>query len=157
MRPSDINMTARSSGRSSFPGWIPGALKRVSSREDVVPAHIRVLGAKLNNDTRRYMRQKLSRALEKFAQSIERVTVRVKDVNGPRGGIDQLCRIKVVLSKLPSVLVETRHALLDVAFRSALARTERAVRKSVQRRRMKPRKLATRPRMRRLTGSLIGL
>jgi ribosome-associated translation inhibitor RaiA len=87
------------------------------------------------------MRQKVSRALRKFAQSIERVTVRVKDVNGPRGGIDQLCRIKVVLSKLPSVLVETRHAVLDVAFRNVLARTERAVRKSVQRRRMKPRNL----------------
>jgi ribosome-associated translation inhibitor RaiA len=141
--------------RSPFPGWIPKALKRESSRE-VVPAHIRVLGTNLNKNTRVYMRQKVSRALRKFAQSIERVTVRVKDVNGPRGGIDQLCRIKVVLSKLPSVLVETRHAVLDVAFRNVLARTERAVGKSVQRRRMKPRKLATRPSMRGLTGSPIG-
>jgi ribosome-associated translation inhibitor RaiA len=137
--------------RSFFPGWIPKALKHESSRE-VVPAHIRVLGTSLNKNTRSYMRQKVSRALRKFAQSIERVTVRVKDVNGPRGGIDQLCRIKVVLSKLPSVLVDTRHALLDVAFRNVLARTERAVRRSVQRRRMKPRKLAARPRMHRLTG-----
>ena len=147
MRRSDI-LTGRSAGRSPFPGWIPKAVKRESDRADVVPAHIRVLGANVNKDTRRYMRQKLTRALGKYARSIERVTVRMKDVNGPRGGIDQLCRIKVVLSKLPSVLVETRHALLDVAFRSALGRTERAVRKSVQRRRMKPRKPATRPRTR---------
>lgn len=35
----------------------------------------------------------------------ERISVRVKDVNGPRGG---LCRIKVVLSDLPSVVFEAQ-------------------------------------------------
>ncbi|BFU94408.1 MAG: hypothetical protein NTNFB02_11300 [Nitrospira sp.] len=130
--------------RSPFPGWIPKALKRESGRAEVVPAHIRVLRANLNKDARRYIRQKLSRMLGKYAQSIERVTVRVKDVNGPRGGIDQLCRIKVVLSNLPSVLVEARNAFIDVAFRRALAGVERAVRRSVQRRRMKPRKVGAR-------------
>ena len=141
MRLSEITR-GRNAGRSSFPGWIPRALKRQSGQHLVI-AHIRVSGTRIKKDTRSYIRQKLTRTLAKFAQSIERVTVRVKDVNGPRGGIDQLCRIKVVLSRLPSVLVEARNAFLDVAFRSALSRIERAVRKSLQRRRMKPRKLGT--------------
>ena len=134
--------------RSPFPGWIPKALKRESGRADLVPAHIRVLGANLNKDTRRYIREKLSRTLAKFAQSIERVTVRIEDVNGPRGGVDQVCRIKVVLSNLPSVVVEAKHAFVDNAFRRALAGTERAVRRTVQRRRMKPRKSGGRARTR---------
>ncbi|MFY4728890.1 HPF/RaiA family ribosome-associated protein [Nitrospira sp. BLG_2] len=140
----------RSSSRSRFPGWVPKADKRKSGRGDVqlVPAHIRVLGIDLSKDQRAYIRQRLSRKLKKFADAIERVSVRVKDVNGPRGGTDKVCRIKVVLSNLPSVVFEAQDAALDVAVGSALDGTERAVRRSVQRRRMKPIKVGTRPKAR---------
>lgn len=50
---------------------------------------------------------------------IERVTVRFVDVNGPRGGVDTVCRIKVVLSNRPSILVEKRAHSYDGAFASA--------------------------------------
>jgi CBS domain-containing protein len=135
-----LDELGRSSTRSVFPGWIPRGLKRKSSRlgVSVVPAHIRVLGTKLSKDERIDIRQQLGRRLGKFGPSIERVTVRVDDVNGPRGGIDQLCRIKVVLSGLPSVVFEAQDASLDIAIGKALAGTERAVRRTVQRRRMKP-------------------
>jgi len=141
--------SGRSSPPSRFPGWIPKAAKRKSARRNVrlVPAHIRVLGANLSQDQRASIRQKLDRKLAKFADSIERVSVRVTDVNGPRGGIDQICRIKVVLSNLPSVLFEAQDATLDVAIGSALVGTERAVRRTLQRRRMKPIKVGTRSRV----------
>ena len=133
---------------SVFPGWIPRPLKRKSSLHDVrmIPAHIRALGANLSKDTRTEIRNKLNRKLGKFAKAIERVSVRVKDINGPRGGIDQVCRIKVVLSNLSSVVFEAQDASLDVAIGSALTGIERAARRSLQRRRMKPRKGAARSR-----------
>ena len=86
--------------------------------------------------------------LGKFARSIERISVRVKDLNGPRGGIDHVCRIKVVLSGLPSVVYEAKAESLDAAIGSALAGTERAVRRSLKRRRMKPIKVGVRSRSR---------
>ena len=76
--------------------------------------------------------------LGKFASSIERVSVRIEDVNGPRGGVDQACRIKVVLSGLPSVIFESRDASLRNAVDAALAGAERTVRRALQRRRTKP-------------------
>jgi ribosome-associated translation inhibitor RaiA len=112
----------------------------------MIPAHIRALGANLSKDTRTQIRIKLNRKLGKFAKAIERVSVRVKDINGPRGGIDQVCRIKVVLSNLSSVVFEAQDASLDVAIGSALTGIERAARRSLQRRRMKPRKGAARSR-----------
>ena len=138
----------RRSRRSPFPGSVPRALKPKLGRTEApfTPAHIRVLGSKLSKDKRRTIRKKLGRRLGKFAPAIERVSVRVKDVNGPRGGIDQLCRIKVVLSDLPSVVFEAQDAVLDRAIERALAGTERTVRKSVRRRRMKPVKVHVRPR-----------
>ncbi len=140
----------RNSTRSPFPGWIPRTLKRKSGRTDVplVPAHIRMLGADLSKEQRASIRQKLGIKIGKFANSIERVSVRVKDVNGPRGGIDHVCRIKVVLSGLPSVLYEAQDASLDAAIGSALVGTERAVRRSLKRRRMKPIKVGARSRSR---------
>ena len=141
----------RSSSSSRFPGWVPRADKRKSGRKKdvrLVPAHIRVFGVVLSEDQRAFIRQRLSRKLEKFSGSIERVSVRVKDVNGPRGGIDKVCRIKVVLSNLPSMVFEAQDATLDVAVGSALAGTERAVRRTLNRRRKKPIKVGRRPRAR---------
>ena len=99
---------------------------------------IRVLGVELGPDDRAYVRRKLAAKLGKFATSIGRVSVRMADVNGPRGGVDQVCRIKVALVGLPPVVVEGRDASLHAAIDGALTGAERAVRRSVQRRRMKP-------------------
>lgn len=123
-----------------FTDRLPRALKREVGRTDSrqVPANIRVFGVKLDQNHRAYIRRRLSVKLGKHATSIERVSVRVEDVNGPRGGFDQVCRIKVVLSGLPSALFQTRAASLEAAVNGALTGVERAVRRSLQRRRMKP-------------------
>jgi hypothetical protein len=116
---------------------------RASKRESVenvtqIPAYIRAGEGDLRADDRTYIRRKLGRRLGKFASSIERVSVRTQDVNGPRGGVDRVCRIKVVLSGLPSVVFESRDASLHAAVDRALAGVEMAVRRAVQRRRMTP-------------------
>ncbi|HQX82331.1 MAG TPA: hypothetical protein PKW63_11280, partial [Vicinamibacterales bacterium] len=74
----------------------------------------------------------------KFASSIERISVRLSDVNGPKGGVDHRCVIKVVVSGLPSVVVERTDSALQRAVNSAISATGEAVRRSVQRRRLKP-------------------
>jgi CBS domain-containing protein/ribosome-associated translation inhibitor RaiA len=128
--------------RTPLPDQVAKASKRQGGRTDasLVPAHIRVMGVDIGEDDRAYVRRKLGMKLGKFASSIERVSIRLEDLNGPRGGIDKVCRIKVVLSALPSVIYEQRDATIETAIDGALAGTERAVRRSVQRRRMKPAK-----------------
>jgi len=59
----------------------------------------------------------------------------VGDVNGPRGGSDKSCRIKVVLVGLPSVLIETLQPSLQAAVDLGLTRTATAIRGSIGRRR----------------------
>jgi CBS domain-containing protein len=128
-----------SARRAPFASYLPRASQRSSSAEEQpIPAHIRAVGGDLSADDKRYIRLKLGRRLGKFARSIERVSVRTEDVNGPRGGVDKVCRIKVVLSGLPSVVVEQRDASLSAAVDGALAGTERAVRRALGRRRTKP-------------------
>jgi ribosome-associated translation inhibitor RaiA len=100
---------------------------------------IRVAGVDVSDDVRADIRRKLGRQIGKFALSIERVTVRLSDVNGPRGGMDQQCQVKVVLSGAPSVVVESQSATMHAAIASAIAGVARAVRKRLQRQRTRPR------------------
>jgi CBS domain-containing protein len=113
----------------------PAEPRRRQARGAPMPIHIRMAGAALDEGDRDYLGRKLGTKLGKFARAIERASVRVKDVNGPRGGIDKVCRIKVVLSGLPSVVVEEQAATLQEAMDGALGRTERTVKRSVERRR----------------------
>jgi CBS domain-containing protein len=86
---------ARATGdkkRMPFAARIPRALKRQAGRTDApqVSANIRVAGVGLTQDDRAYIRQSLGIKLGKYASSIERVSVRVKDVNGP-GAVSIKC------------------------------------------------------------------
>jgi CBS domain-containing protein len=131
-----------SARRAPMPARIARPLKRAAARAEAAgtPVHIRATGSLLNGADEDYLRRKLGRRLGKFASSIERTSVRVDDVNGPRGGVDKRCRIKVVLSGLPSVLVEERHHSLQAAMDRALARVEGVVREATKRRRLTPRR-----------------
>jgi ribosome hibernation promoting factor len=102
------------------------------------PIHIRAAQVDLGASERDYIRLKLGRKLGKHAGPIERVSVRIEDVNGPRGGVDQSCRIKIVLRGVASVVFESRDESLNAAVDAALSGAERAVRRTVERRRMKP-------------------
>lgn len=126
--------------RSALPSTMPRAAKHVRGRtlDMQPPGHIRVFGATLDSPDRDDIARKLGMRLGKFASSIERVTVRLSDVNGPKGGVDHKCLIKVVLSGLPSVVVERRDSALQRAVNSAIGAAAQAVRQSVQRRRLKP-------------------
>jgi ribosome-associated translation inhibitor RaiA len=97
-----------------------------------------VIGGAIDDEDRGYIARKLGMRLGKFVASIERVTVRLSDTNGPKGGRDQRCQIKVVLSGLPSVVVNEADSTLAHTIDRAIDAAAIAVRRRVQRRRLKP-------------------
>lgn len=126
--------------RSSLPPTLPRPVKVTRDRTHTVPppAHVRVSGVEVEEQDRDNIARKLGMKLGKFASSIERITVRLFDANGPKGGRDQICQVKVVLSGLPSIVIEERDSALQNAIDRAMKATAVAVRRSVQRRRLKP-------------------
>ena len=65
---------------------------------------------------------------------IQRVVMRISDINGPRGGKDKRCRLQIVLAGLPDVVVEDTEIDLYVAIDRATDRAGRTVRRKVDRR-----------------------
>jgi ribosomal subunit interface protein len=127
--------------RTKLPVTLPQTAKRLAGRTEAAatPAAFRASGLDLGPALRDHTRKHLGMKLGKFAPDIERVTVRVADVNGPKGGVDKVCRAKAVLIALPTVFVEQRDHDAYAAVDGALDRLERAVRKSLSRRREAPR------------------
>ena len=102
-----------------------------------VPTYIRSVGGVLKPTDREYLRGKLEQKLGKFGSAVQRASARVEDLNGPRGGVDKRCRIKVVLVGLPTIVVDEHHPSLKGAMDGALTRMERTVRRAADRRRSK--------------------
>jgi putative sigma-54 modulation protein len=128
--------------RAPLAASVPRAAKRTAGQTVAAdtPVHIRAVGAPLSAAAKAEIRRKLGRKLGRHALDIERASVRIEDVNGPRGGVDKRCRIKVVVSALPSIVVEQQHESLHAAIDGALDRVQRAVRQTLKRRRVEPRR-----------------
>lgn len=121
--------------RQPFAGTQPHATKSRRGRTDVTTTPLAIRSRiPLDSDFRDLVRARLGRRLGKFAKRIERVSVRFEDVNGPRGGVDTVCRAKAVLEGLPSVVVEERAADVREAFRRVADGLERAVGRTLGRR-----------------------
>ena len=123
--------------RVAFPEQLPRSDKRQSGRTSAASTTVNIRADKtvtVDEATREHIRARLGRQLGKFAlRIIERTTVRFTDVNGPRGGVDVTCRIKVVLTGLPSVVLEERGTAPREAFDLAAPGVERAVRRALNR------------------------
>jgi hypothetical protein len=96
------------------------------------PLTVRAVGLALDAGTRGRARERFGLKLGKFAPHIERVSVRLEDENGPRGGFDIVCRVKVVLSGIDSVLFAERAESVDLALARALRRVDRSVQRALE-------------------------
>lgn len=74
-------------------------------------------------------------AFERFASHVRRVALMLSDQNGPRGGKDTRCILRVSLEGLPEVVVAETQETVEQAVGGALLRASRAVARSVERRR----------------------
>lgn len=79
------------------------------------------------------MRSRFARKFVRRAGAIERATIRLVDINGPKGGIDIACRIKIVIRGRPSVVVEELGAAPLEAFALAINAASEALRHALER------------------------
>ena len=81
----------------------------------------------LTEALRSHAERRLRSTLTCFGDHIQRVIMRLSDINGPRGGEDKCCHLQVVLSGLPDVVVEDIEADMYVAIDRATDRAGRTV------------------------------
>ena len=95
---------------------------------------LQALGFPLTEALREHLLRRLRFALTREGETIQRVTVRLGDTNGPRGGCDKFCRIQVNLAHIGPVLVEEVGHDLYATIDRAAERAGRTVARRVDRR-----------------------
>lgn len=90
-------------------------------------------GAALEMDGRLQLEQKLHAAFARVGRRIHRVTVYLSDVNGPRGGIDKRCVMRLAMGQGRVAVVQERDSNLHALFDRAIERSKRLVGKVADR------------------------
>lgn len=96
---------------------------------------IQTLGFTLTDALREHTHSRLRFALAHGAETIARVTVRLSDINGPRGGADKRCHIHVAVAHQTDVVIEDIQADMYVAIDRATDRAGRALARQIERQR----------------------
>ena len=89
----------------------------------------------LTDALRSHAEWRLRFALTFFDNHIQRVVMRLSDINGTRGGTDKRCHLQVVLKGLPDVVIEDTEADLYIAIHRATDRAGRTVERRLARQR----------------------
>ncbi len=89
----------------------------------------------LTDALRDHAERRVRFALTFFCTHIQRIVMQLSDINGPRGGVDKCCNLRVVLAGLNDVVVNDIETDLYVAIDRASNRAGRTVRRQLARRR----------------------
>jgi ribosomal subunit interface protein len=81
----------------------------------------------LTDALRNHVQTRLGFTFSRVRNRVQLIHVRLSDLNGPRGGIDKCCAIKVSITGLPDVVVEDIQADMYPAIDRAAGRAARTV------------------------------
>lgn len=95
---------------------------------------IHTSGIQATGSLKEYIERRVSFALDRFSETIHSVSVTLQDTNGPRGGVDQMCRIRVQLvGQRKPIVAETTHEALRAAIDVAADCAGRSVARALDR------------------------
>jgi putative sigma-54 modulation protein len=74
-----------------------------------------------------FAQEKLARVRDRFKLTGAEISVWLKDSNGPRGGVDQECAIRLCRAHQAPVVVKCTHSSVRAAILGAVARLRRVL------------------------------
>jgi ribosomal subunit interface protein len=110
------------------------------TRRRIMQIEIQARDFPLTEALNAYIERRIKFVLSSRYDQIQRIIVRLSDINGPRGGIDKCCQIHVTLPKLKDIVIEDIESDLYVAIDRAADRAGRTVNRRLIRQLVKNRK-----------------
>lgn len=89
----------------------------------------------LTSPLRRYVRNKIQSSIEARTDAIQRIDVRLSDINGPHGGIDKRCHIHLVIPQQAAIVIKDTQENLYIAIDRAIARAREVLDRKLSRKR----------------------
>jgi putative sigma-54 modulation protein len=89
----------------------------------------------LTESLREHIERRIRSAFGRLNQGLQKVSLRLDDINGPKGGADKSCRIQIPLPGSRPVVIEETQADLYIAIDRALERAGQALGRKLARKR----------------------
>jgi hypothetical protein len=89
-------------------------------------------GLRLDPDTDGFVRSQIQAVLQRFWDQVVAADVFLKDINGPKGGIDKQVLVRVRLRNRQIIATEIARTRLRAAVVVSVRKARRAVRRSVK-------------------------
>ncbi|MBR7800536.1 HPF/RaiA family ribosome-associated protein [Undibacterium fentianense] len=96
---------------------------------------IQARGFELTDAIREHTLKSIRFATGWAGDDVRRITIRLSDINGPRGGEDKRCLIQIPLAGKQDIIIDDVEADLYVAIDKATQRAERMLAKHIERHR----------------------
>jgi putative sigma-54 modulation protein len=90
---------------------------------------IQARGFSLTEALEKHVHNRLGFTFLPASSRVQRVRVRLSDLNGPRGGVDKCCLVEVRLEGLPVVVVEDVQSDMYTAIDRAIGRAVRTAKR----------------------------
>jgi putative sigma-54 modulation protein len=94
---------------------------------------IKALGFSLTEGLRAHVADRINISLGRFSARLNRVVIRLSDVNGPRGGIDKRCQLQLLIDGNQTVVVQDHEADLYLAVNRATDRAAHSLARLLRR------------------------
>lgn len=99
--------------------------------------HIRARHVELTPGLQDRLDRSVRFALSRFAPTLREVHCTLDDVNGPKGGVDKVCRMRVLPRGGDPIVIEQADTELDRAIDLAVDRAARGVARQLERARVR--------------------
>lgn len=89
---------------------------------------------------RQHIERKLRFTLTRIRSHIQSVSIRLEDINGPKGGLDKCCTLKILISNTPAVIIKDVQEDMYQAIDTALHRLNNVATRKIERLKARNRK-----------------
>lgn len=77
--------------------------------------------------------EKLKSSLSYYEPQVHSAELTLTDVNGPKGGKDMLCKIRLKIAGIPSILIQEKNESLRNAIDGAIRRAKQTLKRKIGR------------------------
>lgn len=91
------------------------------------------LNVEMTNENKKQIKQKTHKVFERFYENIQKVTLTLNDVNGPKGGDDKVCKVVIHTRGMPDIVVTDNKSVAMSAVNTALSRARSTLIKKLKR------------------------
>lgn len=96
---------------------------------------IRANGIEMSESLREHTQRCLNFGLDWAKQDVDRIVITLSDINGPRGGNDKRCQLRIPLPRMRDVVIEETAGDIQLAITRSVDRAARSLERRLSRQR----------------------